>query len=42
MRLMVIAFVIVLVLIVDQFRFSGYYRQSLIDMIGTTVSRIMR
>lgn len=42
MRLMVIAFVIVFVLIVDQYRFSGYFRQSLTDMIQTTVSRIVR
>ena len=42
MRLMVFAFVIVFVLIVDQYRFSGYFRQSLTDMIQTTVSRIMR
>ena len=41
MRVMVIALVTAFLLIVDQYRFSGYYRQALTDMIQRTVSRIM-
>ena len=42
MRLMIVAFVIAILLIVDQLRFSGHYRLRLTDMVQNTVSRVMR
>ena len=41
MRLVIVIVVIALSLIVDQYRFSGYYRQSLIDGVQRTWSRIV-
>ena len=40
MRLMIVAFVVLL--IVDQLRFSGHYRLRLTDMVQNTVSRVTR
>ena len=42
MRLMIVAFVVAILLIVDQLRFSGYYRLRLTDMVQSTVSRAVR
>ena len=42
MRLMVVAFVVAILLIVDQLRFSGYYRLLLTDMAQSAVSRVVR
>jgi hypothetical protein len=42
MRLMVVAFVVAILLIVDQLRFSGYYRLLLTDMVQSVVSRVVR
>ena len=42
MRLMVVAFVVAILLIVDQLRFSGYYRLLLTDRVQSVVSRVAR
>lgn len=40
MRLMFIAFAVAIFLIVDQLRFSGYYRQNLFAMVDKGAARI--
>jgi hypothetical protein len=42
MRLMIVAFVVAILLIVDQLRFSGHYRLLLTDMVQNIVSRAVR
>jgi hypothetical protein len=42
MRLMVTAFVVAIALIVDQLRFAGYYRRSVIDIIDRGTARTMQ
>jgi hypothetical protein len=42
MRLMVVAFVVAILLIVDQLRFSGHYRLLLTDTVQSVVSRVVR
>ena len=41
MRLMVVALVVAITLIVDQLRFSGYYRRGLVDMTQRAISWVI-
>jgi len=42
MRLMFVALLVAILLIVDQLRFSGYYRQSSVDMVNKGVARTIQ
>jgi len=42
MRLMFVALLVAILLIVDQLRFAGYYRQRSVDMVHKGVARTIQ